>query len=322
MKRVDPSIKLAGPAESNPTTAGGGLPWVDTSCVTTNGLTSACTNGDPGWTNDAEYIPELLAAGNPRPAVITFHGYGGGDTPEENTWYTGTNGDGGSNVGVANYKKADMAAIAAANVPVWIDEANVSAGYSGNPVTGTDQRSMTQMGAAWLADYLIAWSFDPHIEKMFQFAAQGQDASWDLWGLGDLSGKSSCVPQTACRNERASQPDLEYWSMYWLNHWLTPGKLVSVANVPNGVAAMAVQTAPHNVVVLLVNVAPGKDNGNGAPATVKLRLSGSTVTDVRRIAINGSTNWSNGPSVTDLGAHSDLTIKSAGYELDLLKFTT
>jgi hypothetical protein len=70
-----------------------------------------------------------------------------------------------------------------------------------------------------------------------------------------------------------------------------------------------------------VNTQQGNDDGNGAPGTVNLQLQGATVTDVQQVTINGSTDWANGPTVTDLGAHSGLTINAAGYEVDLLKFT-
>jgi hypothetical protein len=322
MKAVDPSVKLVGPVESSSMSAGGGFPWVLTSCVTSNGLNSPCTNGLAGWTSNSEYIPSLLSYGNPKPDVVSFHAYGGGSDTTENQKNLTTAGQGwGLNNQVPNYQGADQAAIASANVPVWITETNIDAGYSANPATGSDLRSMTQMGAAWLADDIIAWSFDPHVQKLFQYAINGEDASWALFGWANRAGDTSCVPQPACQNSRAGQPDLEYWSMYWINHWLTQGNLVPLTNIPSGFSAMAVQTGPHTVVALLVNKQQGNDDGNGAPGTVNLQLQGATVTDVQQITINGSTDWANGPTVTDLGAHSGLTINAAGYEVDLLKFT-
>ena len=85
---------------------------------------------------------------------------------------------------------------------------------------------------------------------------------------------------------------------------------------------MADQTGPNTTVVMLVNIQPGSNNGNGATGTVDLQLQGATVTDLQQVAINGSTNWATGPTLTDQGAQSAITINSAGYEVDLIKFTT
>ena len=201
MKAVDPTIKLVGPAISS-TNGGGSPPWTDVFCATTKGVSSACTNGDPGWSHYEGYVPELSPKGNLKSDIISMHAYGGGSSTEQNNFETNTS----LNNQTVNYKNDDQAAIDSANVPVWLDEMNIDPGNSGNPVTGTNQRSMTQMGAAWIADSIIAYDFDPYVQALDQFASQGQDASWDLWGLGNLSGTRPACRDQPVRTRRPTNP--------------------------------------------------------------------------------------------------------------------
>jgi hypothetical protein len=261
----------------------------------------------------------LLHHATVMPTAVSMHAYGtsGSITPESS--------DFSSIYGwaVPEFNNTDKAAVDAANVPVWVTEANVDSNYEGNPVGGTSYRSATQMGAAWMAADLLNWGqADPHIQKIFDFATDGANASFMLWGKSNESGNTSCVPQPACTNLRPEQPDQQYWSIYELNHLLgSGGKIVSVSKVPSGFQAVAVQTGPHTVVVVLVNEQQGSDNGNGAPGTVNVQLQGASVTDVQQTAINGSTSMANGPATTDLGAQTSVSVNAAGYEVDLLKFT-
>jgi hypothetical protein len=313
MKAVDPTIKLVGPAEANAN--GYGEPSVNTACVTSNGTNSSCTNGDPGWSISTDYIPTLLKYATPLPNVISFHAYGSytTDTPEGNTFSRI------STYEVPAYHGTDKAAIDTHGIPVWLDETNVDAQNAPN---NQDFRSMTQMGSAWLADSLIEWAnADPKIQHMLQWSSNSNNNSWELFGLSNNSGDSSCVPQPACRDIRKSQPDLEYWSIYEMNHLLRSGRLVPVGGVPAGFAALAVQTSSNTVVVMLVNTRQGNDDGNGASGTASVEVVGEPVTSVHETAIRGSTSMPNGPSTTDLGAHSHVSINLAGYEVDFLKFT-
>ena len=314
MRAVDSSIKLAGPVEANST--GYGPPSVDTSCVTTSGVNSPCTNGDPGYSIGSDYIPTLLFYGNPKPDVITFHAYGSsaGNSPESPVF--------GSISGyeVAGFNRVDKAAIDAANVPVWIDESNINASTVGSWTSGTDYRSMTQMGSAWLADDVIQWAnADSHIQHILQWAANAGDASFELFGGG--TPPSNCLPQPACLNLRKSQPDLQYWSIYEINHLLGSGTIVPISGVPAGFAAIAVQTDAHTVDVMLVNLQAGNNDGNGAPGAVDIQVQGAAVTNTSQTTINGNTNMATGPSTKDLGAQSNVSINAAGYQVDILKFT-
>ena len=316
MKAVDSSVKLNGPVESN--SASYGSPSVDTSCVTTNGLNSTCTNGDAGWVIPTDYIPTLLTYGKPLPNVITFHAYGSAtsDTPEASTFSSINSYE------IANYKSTDEAAIDAANIPVWIDEANVDANDTGAPNTGEDLRSMTQMGSAWLADDMIQWtSTDSHIQHIVTWAANSADTSWEQFGTSNRTGDTSCVPQPSCQDILLGQPDLEYWTMYEINQWFTAGSTVQLTGLPSGFNGIAVQTGPKTIVMAVVNTQQGNDDGNGAAGSYTVQLQGASVADTKLMAINGSTDLSAGPTTQDLGAQSSVTVNAAGYEVDLIQFT-
>ena len=317
MKAVDSSVGITGPTLSNAHSVAG-TPWLDTTCVTSAPPASGggCVNGDSGWMNYTDYIPYLLAHANTQPAAITFHAYGGLNNTEPGT-FQGTQSE------LSSYDSTDKAAIDAAGVPVWIDETNLNADNAGAQSSATDFRAMTQLGSAWLADELVQWAnTDPQIRQLVQYEADGaNDANFALFGTATKAGDTSCIPQPACQSITLGEPDLEYWTIKSINQWLTNGKIVPVTNVPAGYVALAVQTSPTNIVMILVNEQTGSANGNGAPGTVNVQLQGATVTDTKQITINGSTNMNAGPTTQDLGAQSHLNLNTAGYEVDLLNYT-
>jgi hypothetical protein len=314
MRAIDPSIGLNGPTEAN--TSGYGSPSVDVNCVTTNGPSSACANGDPGYSISTDYIPTLIKYANPQPTVITFHGYGTAvsDTPEANNFTSITSYE------IANYDSTDKAAIDAANIPVWIDENN----YNASSAAPNSYRSETQLGAAWLTDNMIQWAqADPgEIQNMLQWAANSANPSYQLFSTSTLAGNTSCIPQPTCQNLTASEPNLEYWAITKINNLLAGGgKLVTITNVPTGFKALAVQTTPTKLVVLLVNIQQGSDNGNGAPGNLDIQIAGAGITNTQQTTINANTSMTNGPTTTNLGAQSNTNITSTGYEIDLLTYT-
>ncbi len=318
MKAVDPTIGITGPTQSN-TINIGGTPWVDTTCVTTAPPASGagCSNGHPGWMNNTSYVPELLSNANVAPAAITFHEYGGVNATESTDFANIIGSE------IANYNRIDKPSIDAAHVPVWIDETNLNAADAGAQSVATDFRSMTQLGSAWLADELIDWAnTDSQVQQLAEYEAQGaNDANFALFGTANKSGNGSCIPQPACQNVTTSEPDLLYWTIRSIDAWLTNGTIVAISNVPAGFNALAVQTSPTTVEVLLVNTQTSSSNGNGAAASLDLQLAGAVVTDTKRITINAATNMSSGPVTQDLGAQSNIPLATAGYEVDLLNFT-
>lgn len=313
MKAVDPSIKVSGPVEAN--SSGYGMPSVNTLCVTSDGPNSACTDGGPGYAITSDYIPTLLKYGRPAPDVITFHGYGSAccDTPEASNFASITSYE------IDDFKATDQEAVDAAGIPIWIDEAN----YNANDAPVNSYRSMTQVGSAWLADDLIQWALaEPLVRHIVQWAANSADPSFELFGTKTLAGDQSCVPHPACEKIKQGEPDLEYWTMYELDHLLAGGgKLVTIGNVPAGFVALGVQTDATHVVVVLDNIQQGADDGNGAAGTADVQLQGADVADTRLTRISASTNLEDGPTTASLGPRSHVQIAAEGYEVDLIDFT-
>lgn len=312
VKAVDPAIRLVGPTISNPISLANGD-------VVTTAVTSG--PGDNSWISNVDYIPTLMAGGNPRPDAVSFHGYG---------WYQGTGSTevqewGGLTSAVTGFISEDQTAVG--GTPVLLDETNIDAGNFGNPPPGgtaTNLRAETQMGSAWLADSYVQWcSRAPQIKELVQFEAYNGDVAWGLFSGASYSGSTTCVPQPACQNLRRSQPNLEYWLLRAMNGWLPAGSaVVPVSGVPPGFAAFAVQPASGEVVVVVVNTQVGAGDGNGEPGLINVALSGSGVSDAQSITIDGSTDPLNGPSTKDLGAHGVISLSMAGYGVTLLKFTT
>jgi hypothetical protein len=308
VKAVDPTIKLVGPTISNPI-----------SLATPDVVTTAVTKGpsDTSWTSNEDYVPLLMADGNPKPDAISMHQYGyyqGDNSTEAQEW-------GGLTSGITDFVHEDQAAVG--STPVLLDETNVDAGFFGSAPLATNLRAETQMGSAWLADsYVQLCSRAPQVTELMQYEVYNGDVSWGLFSGASYAGSTSCVPQHACQNLRASEPNLEYWLMREMNGWLPAGSAdVPVSGVPSGFAAFAVQPSPGTVVVVVVNTQIGSSNGNGVPGALNVDLTGASASDVQELTIDGNTNILNGPSIMDLGASNTVPLSMAGYGVTLLKFT-
>ena len=252
--------------------------------------------------------------------MLTFHTYGtdfsDAQTPESSNF---------SSVPsylISHYNKAIKSLADADKIPIWITENNYNAGGSAAGGSTHSYKQMLQIGSAWLAYNFIEWMNDePLVQQLIQWNIDADTGTMFFEGYASGDNSSNCVPQPACANLRQGEPGLNYWAINEISRLMTAGKIVTVSNVPSGFAALAVQTGAHTVVLLLVNIQQGSDNGNGASASVHVEFKGHSVTDVQRTAISGSTNLTSGPATIDLGAQSKVSLSSAGYEVDLLKFT-
>lgn len=322
---VAPAMKAAGSADGRsvkimgPVAAGPALyysSYVDSRCVTTDGLNSKCANGDASWSPEGSFEQALLTLGNPAPDVLTFHTYGTdfGDnqTPESANF-----------ADVPGYLISHYGAVKALDdargVPIWITENNYN---SGSEPAG-EYAQMLQLGSAWLAWNFIEWTnAEPNVQALIQWAIAGA-ATGEMFFEGYASGynSSNCRPQPTCANLVLGEPGLNYWTEYEIDRLMGPGHIVTVSNVPSGYGALAVQTDPTHVTLAVVNTQQGADNGLGGAGTVNIQLQGANVTDTQETTINGSTNMSTGPSTRDLGAQSSVTANMGGYEVDLYQFT-
>jgi hypothetical protein len=308
VKAVDPTIKLVGPTISNPISLAVGD--VVRTAVTTG-------PGDDSWISDEDYVPLLMAKGDPKPDVVSIHNYGwyeGDGSTETQEWS-------GLSSGISDFVSQDQAAVG--NTPVFLDETNIDAGNFGTAPEATDLRAETQMGSAWLADSYVQWcARAPQVKELMQEEVYNGDVAWGLFSSASYAGSTTCVPQPACQNLRPSEPNLEYWLVREMNAWLPAGSAaVPVSGLPSGFAAFAVQPAAGTVVVVVVNTRIGSSNGNGLAGALNVDLSGAAVRDVQEMTIDGATSVITGPSITDLGPSQAVPLSMAGYGVTLLKFT-
>jgi hypothetical protein len=184
-----------------------------------------------------------------------------------------------------------------------------------------DFRAVTQMGSAWLADAMVQHCLRaPQIQQLFQFEV----ANTHTWNLFGENAPSTCYPKPACTNSKSQQPNLEYWMIYWASRYFPAGsKVATVSGVPAGFVALAVQ--PPNstkVSMIVINTQSGSSPGVGVPGSVQIQLSGATSSDTKEIVIDGNTDVVNGPTETNLGAQSAVTLNLNGFGVAMLNFET
>lgn len=302
IKAVDSSVKVVGPVISNPA-----------SLAPLNTNTTAVTTGpsDTSWKDSTDYIPFLMANGNPKPDVVSYHSYGNwnGSGSSDASYFSGLSS------AIDDYISTDVASIG--TTPSWNTETNIDAGFLDN----TDFRAITQLGSAWLADEMVQYcQRAPSQQELFQFEVANTN-TWNLFGETPPAG---CYPQPSCSNMKSGEPNLEYWMIYWASRYFPAGSTIApITNVPAGFVAYAAQ-APGStkVSVIVANVQVGANPGVGVTGTTSVQLSGITSTDTKQVIVDGTTNITNGPTETDLGAVSSVNLSMNGYGVALLSFDT
>jgi hypothetical protein len=314
IKAVDPTIKAIGPVTG---ASSGAIPSADTTIVTTG-------PNDDSWRDHMDWIPRLLKTQTPgdtssgttpatQPDIVSYHMYGAwqGSTTSDAQYFIGQLGD----FDIPTFLSTDSAIVG--SKPVWITETNTDAGFLDND----DFRAVTQMGSAWLADAMVQHCLRaPQIQQLFQFEV----ANTHTWNLFGENAPSTCYPKPACTNSKSQQPNLEYWMIYWASRYFPAGsKVATVSGVPAGFVALAVQ--PPNstkVSMIVINTQSGSSPGVGVPGSVQIQLSGATSSDTKEIVIDGNTDVVNGPTETNLGAQSAVTLNLNGFGVAMLNFET
>lgn len=302
IKTVDANAKVVGPVISNPQ-----------SLAPLSTVRTAITTGpsDTSWKDSTDYIPYLMAHGTPAPDVVSYHGYGNwnGSGSSDASYFSGIDSS------ISDFLSVDQNALG--STPAWNTETNIDAGF----LDANDFRSETQLGSAWLADELIQYCRQaPAVQQLFQFEV----ANTNTWNLFGETPPGDCYPQPACLNSTAGEPNLEYWLIYWMSRYFPAGSnVVPVTNVPSGFAAYAIQPPDSTkTTVIVVNTQVGADPGVGVAGSATVQLSGATSTDTQQIMIDGTTSMANGPTLTDLGAESSVSLNMAGYGVAILSFDT
>jgi hypothetical protein len=303
MKAVDPTAKIVGPTISNPQ-----------SLATRSTVTTAVTTSpsDTSWYDDSDWIQRLMTNGNPAPDVISFHNYGNwqGSTSTDASYFQGTQS------GINDFLSIDQPYLG--NTPAWITETNADAGFMDN----TDYRTLTQLGSAFMADDFIQWCKQaPAVTGLFQFEAMGSN-TWNLYAGADAP--ANCYPQPACLNVKASEPDLEYWVIHWIQQFFPAGSTVAaVSGIPAGYAAFAVQPpSSTDINVIVVNEQSGGSPGVGAPGNIAVQLSGATSSTTNQVTVDGTTDMVNGPTESGLGAQNSVNLSLNGFGVAMLSFDT
>jgi|GEM_PF-1538426 len=302
IKTVDPTVKLVGPVISNPQ-----------SLAVLNTNTTAVTTGpsDTSWKDSTDYVPFLMANGNPKPDVVSYHSYGNsnGSGSSDASYFSGLLS------AISDYKSTDESSVG--SLPAWNTETNIDAGFLDN----TDFRAITQLGSAWLADEMIQYCQQaPSVQELFQFEVANTN-TWNLFGENPPAG---CYPQPNCLNMKAGEPNLEYWMIYWASRYFPAGSTIApITNVPAGFVALAAQ-APGStkISVIVANIQVGSSAGVGVAGSTSVQLSGITSTDTKQVIVDGNTDVTSGPTETDLGAVSSVNLSMNGYGVALLSFDT
>lgn len=302
IRTVDPTVKVVGPVISNPA-----------SLAPLNTNTTVVTTGpsDTSWKDSTDYIPFLMANGSPKPDVVSYHSYGNwnGSGSSDSSYFSGLSS------AIDDYISTDVASLG--STPAWNTETNIDAGFLDN----TDFRAITQLGSAWLADEMIQYcQRAPSQQELFQFEV----ANTNTWNLFGETPPANCYPQPSCLNSISGEPNLEYWMIYWASRYFPAGSTIApITNVPAGFVAYAAQ-APGStkISVIVANVQVGASPGVGVAGTTSVQLSGITSTDTKQVIVDGTTNVTNGPTETDLGAVSSVNLSMNGYGVALLSFDT
>ena len=285
MKAVDPSIKVVGPAATNPISIGGQS--VKTTAVTTG-------PNDTSNIDLRDFVQVLMTSTN-APDVVSYHGYGG---------YQGSGDSDSSLMAAIPQMASDVSSNIVpyvGNTPIWHTEANVNSADDGS-------RPATSFGAAWEAS-LFAKLAPIGVSTIHQYSYV-QSATFGL-----ITEPGSVVAGAVEGN-----PYLPYWVEYWLGQLFAPGaRILTVANVPAGMDVLAVANPPDfsKVKVLVVN--------RQVPATstaVPLQLAGALSSATRLRVIDSATNLVTGPALSDLGAVQSANLQLNGYSVALAEFDT
>jgi hypothetical protein len=291
LKAVDPSVKLVGPATTNPVAIN--APSVITTAGPTNGP------NDDSYIDYRNYYEVLMDASEPnKPDVISYHGYGGWEGTESNAQLLQRIDD------MATDVKTEVLPHTG-DRPLWQTEDNVNAA---GLVSG-DGRATNQFAAAWWGKLFgVMANTSPHIERLYQYTIT-ESPTFDLLWDSTYSGLAG---------SRAGRPTLPYWAIKQLNQAFPPGsKLLGVSGAPAGTTVLAAVTAPSydHVSVLVVN-APD----SAQPVSGTVTINGATVTSATRHTIDEHTSMATGPAQVDAGATNRQPLALDGYGLTIYGF--
>lgn len=283
MKAVDPTIKVVGPATTNP---------ISLSPVSV--ITTVVTSGpaDQSYLDSRDYAQVLSTSTNP-PDVFSYHGYGG--------W------QGSADTDAALFARiATMASQVQSNVlpyigtkPVWQTEANV------NAADDATHRPVSALGVAWQGALFAA--FATLVDRIHEYSFVESPT------FGLITEAGSPIVGAVEGN-----PYLPYWAIYWIGLISAGAKVLSATPAP-GLSVLAVANPPdfRQVKVLVVNQAVPPSS-----QSVTVSLAGASAVAARSRVIDSTTDLVNGPGVVNAGAVQSLTVALNGHSIALIEFDT
>jgi hypothetical protein len=254
-----------------------------------------------------EYLPTVMAGAAIKPDVISFHGYGGWDNTQSDSFlFDGDGGNVGSCCGLAGIVNGVAQVKAwAPGIPIWITEINALSSYSDDPKA----RNWNAFGAAWNA-------------SAFLNLAKAGTAGLFHFAFVNSGGKQFSVvdPDTG-------RPLLTYWLGYHLPRYFPPGSTILASTSTGSIETLAVRPPEGgHVRVLVVNRQTNGTTtvgGPGIPASVQVNVGGiGAVTQTTLRMLDNATPLDGGPPLVTLGASNSTTIDFTGYGAALLDFST
>jgi hypothetical protein len=301
MKAVDPSIKVVGPATSNPASLA--PESVKTAVVTTG-------PSDRSYLSHADFVQTLMAGAANPPDILSVHAYAGSAGSKDSDSRLFGEPD---KIALASFQRA--VAPYAGSTPVWLTETNVEAGHFDR----SDFRGVTQFDSAWLAHNFDRWcSAAPQVSALFQFEF-AIDSTFAA--VAAAPPPAGCPSVPACSFE-PGQPLLSYWTMMLLNR-LVPARasVVSVSGVPGGLDVLAVAKPqdPSGLTVVVVNHQTSGQPGIGTPASLVLELAGKRPFAGRLWTVDENTDLVAGPPPRSIDRNTSLALDTAGYSVTFIE---
>jgi hypothetical protein len=303
MKAVDPTIKVIGPVVTNTYS-------ISPNSIAPNAITTG--PGDNSWQDNRDYVQVLMTSSN-KPDIVSFHQYGGFQgTETEQQMLDSIDLPGAGSVSMYQGLQKNILPYTG-STPLIQTETGVNA----NQLSGTTAyktAAIKGFGAAWFGHMAARLgTLTPNLQSIFQF----QLLESPTLGAVAIDNSLGATP---------GDPYLNYWLMATLNARIPQGsKLLSVSGTPSGMDVVAVAIPPSftTVEVMVVNRQPAATCCSGLPQSTTVSLSGATSTQTNLWMVDDSTSLANGPSPSNLGTSTSVTVNFAnGYGVAFVEFAT